>query len=223
MQIEALVSEADIGSVDTNQPVNFTVDAYPGRNFRGVVTQIRNLPQTNQNVINYDTLIAVDNADKKLRPGMTANVAIVTAEKDGVVKIPNTALRYRPPEVADPAAQMGAGGGAGLAPGGRGPSADAGAGPRRGDGGGAGRGAGGQRRGGKPPRTVYVLADDPNGKGKMPKPVQVHTGIGDGVYTEILDGLNEGDEVIIGQSTTVTATAGTAAPSNPFGGGGRRY
>src|SRR5262249_15479121 len=83
MQIDALVSEADIGGVETNQSVNFTVDAYPTRTFQGIVQQIRNSPQTNQNVITYDTVIDVDNNDLKLRPGMTANVSIITAQRNG--------------------------------------------------------------------------------------------------------------------------------------------
>ena len=100
MQIDALVSEADIGGIDTNQLVNFKVDAFPSRTFRGTVTQVRNLATTNQNVITYDTVIMVDNSDLKLRPGMTANVSIVTDERTNAMKIPNGALRFRPPEVA---------------------------------------------------------------------------------------------------------------------------
>ena len=219
MQIDALVSEADIGTIDTNQTVNFTVDAYPGRNFHGTVYQIRNFPQTNQNVVCYDTMISVDNGDKKLRPGMTANVAIVTAQQDSALRIPNTALRFRPPDAVDAsAAPAGAGGppngGAGArAAGPGGPGGPAGA-----SGGGGGRG-----RGGRAPKTIYVLADDPGGKGKIAKPVQIHTGVGDGVFTQVIDGLKEGDEVITGQGNLASAAAGPAGPSNPFGGGGRRF
>src|SRR5580693_2226245 len=100
MQIDALVSEADIGGIDTNQAVNFTVDAFPMRTFRGVVAQIRNAAQTNQNVVSYDTVITVDNADLKLRPGMTANVSIVTAQKNNALRVPNAAMRFRPPDTA---------------------------------------------------------------------------------------------------------------------------
>ena len=98
MQIDANVSEADIGNVEEGQTVNFTVDAFPDRKFAGKVIQIRNSPTTVQNVVTYDTVIEVSNPDLKLRPGMTANATIITAERDGVLKIPNAALRFRPPE-----------------------------------------------------------------------------------------------------------------------------
>lgn len=96
MQIDASVSEADVGTILEGQNVNFTVDAFPGRNFVGKVTQIRNSPTTVQNVVTYDTVIEVNNADLKLKPGMTANVSIVTAESKGIRKIPNSAFRFKP-------------------------------------------------------------------------------------------------------------------------------
>src|SRR5438874_196662 len=98
MQIDALVSEADIGGVEVGQAVNFTVDAYPYRTFRGKLSQIRYGAITNQNVVNYDCVVEVNNADLKLLPGMTANVAIVIAERQNALRIPNGALRFRPPE-----------------------------------------------------------------------------------------------------------------------------
>jgi len=98
MQITAAVAEADVGSVAVNQDVNFTVDAFPNRTFRGTVTQVRNAPKNTSNVVTYDTIISVDNQDLKLRPGMTANVSIVVAKREGVIRIPNAALRVRMPE-----------------------------------------------------------------------------------------------------------------------------
>ena len=98
MQIDANVSEADIGSVEEGQSVAFTVDAFPDRKFSGRVMQIRNSPTTVQNVVTYDTVIEVSNLDLKLRPGMTANASIITAQRSGVLKIPNAALRFRLPE-----------------------------------------------------------------------------------------------------------------------------
>jgi len=100
MQIDASVSEADVGTVEERQPVNFTVDAYPNLTFFGAVTQIRNSASNIQNVITYDTVIGVTNADFKLKPGMTATVSIITAQRTNVLKIPNAALRFRPPEPA---------------------------------------------------------------------------------------------------------------------------
>src|SRR5439155_18367471 len=92
------VSEADIGTVEEGQPVSFTVDAFTGRPFVGKVVQIRNSPIIVQNVVTYDTVIGVDNPDQKLKPGMTATVSITTAKRTGVLKIPNAALRFKPPE-----------------------------------------------------------------------------------------------------------------------------
>ncbi len=98
MQIDANVSEADVGTVETGQQVNFTVDAYPNRTFTGRVVQIRNSPVTVQNVVTYDTVIGVTNSDFKLKPGMTATVSITTAQRTNVLKVPNAALRFKPPE-----------------------------------------------------------------------------------------------------------------------------
>lgn len=98
MQIDANVSEADIGSVEEGQNVSFSVDAFPDRKFSGKVKQIRNAPTTVQNVVTYDVVIEVGNPDLKLRPGMTANASVITAERPGVLKIPNAALRFRPPD-----------------------------------------------------------------------------------------------------------------------------
>ena len=89
MQIDANVSEADIGNIEERQPVNFTVDAFPDRKFTGQVVQIRNSPTTVQNVVTYDTVIGVSNPDLKLRPGMTANASIVTAQRPNVLKVPD--------------------------------------------------------------------------------------------------------------------------------------
>src|SRR5687768_13957053 len=100
MQIEAMVSEADVGGVEEGQKVNFTVDAFAGRQFQGTVKQVRFNPSTNQNVVMYVTVVEVDNSDLKLRPGMTANASVVIGEKKNVLKIPNSALRFRPPEEA---------------------------------------------------------------------------------------------------------------------------
>jgi HlyD family secretion protein len=98
MQIIAAVSEADVGSVAVGQEVTFTVDAFPGRSFRGEVVQVRNAPKTVSNVVTYETIINVNNADLKLRPGMTANVSVIVARRDGVLRLPNAALRVRIPE-----------------------------------------------------------------------------------------------------------------------------
>jgi HlyD family secretion protein len=96
MQIDTSVDEADIGKVRVGQAAVFTVDAYPERQFRGVVAQIRNAPIITQNVVTYDVVITLENKDLKLKPGMTANVNIEVMRKDDVLKIPSAALRFKP-------------------------------------------------------------------------------------------------------------------------------
>ena len=98
MRITAAVAEADIGAVELGQTVTFTVDAFPGRTFNGEITQVRNAPKNANNVVTYETMISVDNRDLKLRPGMTANVSIIVARRDGTLRVPNAALRVRMPE-----------------------------------------------------------------------------------------------------------------------------
>jgi HlyD family secretion protein len=194
MQIDANVAEADVGGVAVDQDVEFTVDAFPTQTFHGKVVQVRNAPITVQNVVTYDTVIGVTNPDLKLKPGMTANVSIISAHRDDVLKVANSALRFRmPDESPAPSAK-------------RDPSAS------------------GRPSGGKPPaggerrieRNVYLL---PPGASK-PARVTIKTGISDGVATEIVEGLKEGDRVV----TSMTESSGaTSAPANnPFSGGPRR-
>lgn len=192
MQIDANVAEADIGGVAIDQDVEFTVDAFPSRSFQGKVVQVRNAPITVQNVVTYDTVIGVSNPEQKLKPGMTANVSIVSAHRDEALKIPNSAFRVRMPDQTPAAAPR------------RDPSA-----------GGRPRG-GGDRPERRPERTVYVLAPGAS----KPTAVTIKTGISDGIATEVLEGLKEGDRVVTG----VTESDAAATPAtNPFGGGRRRF
>jgi HlyD family secretion protein len=96
MQVDTNVSEADVGRIMVGQDSTFTVDAYPERIFHGKVSEIRNAPIIVQNVVTYDVVIQVDNKDLKLKPGMTANVSVMIAHREGVLKIPNAALRFQP-------------------------------------------------------------------------------------------------------------------------------
>jgi HlyD family secretion protein len=223
MQIDAAVDEADIGGIKEGQAVDFTVDAYPNRTFHGVVTQVRNAPTVLNNVVTYDTVIGVTNADYSLKPGMTASVSIVVAEHRNVLIIPNSALRFQPPDMSM-VEKNGMGTNA-LAAAGR-PNAafnrGAGGGFRGGEGGGF-RGEG--RRGGRGPRgagggehatirTVYVMAGDPADKAQKLKAVQVRIGITDNIDTEVLSGLQEGDQVVAGLAIPgLTSNEGT---QNPF-------
>jgi HlyD family secretion protein len=191
MQIDANVAEADVGGVAIDQDVEFTVDAFPSQTFHGKVVQVRNAPITVQNVVTYDTVIGVTNPDLKLKPGMTANVSIISAHRDDALKIPNGAFRFRmPDESPTPVVK-------------RDPS------------------PGGRQSGGKPPttrgeRSVYVLPPSSS----KPTRVTIKTGISDGVSTEIVEGLKEGDRVVTGVSESGVASATPA--TNPFGGGPRR-
>ncbi|MDD5300970.1 MAG: efflux RND transporter periplasmic adaptor subunit [Gallionella sp.] len=101
MQIDANFAEADIGSIRVGQAVRFTVDAFAGRNFQGVVKLIRLNPTTVQNVVTYDVVIDVDNPEQILLPGMTAYVSIAVAERKDVLLVPNAALRFKPANTGD--------------------------------------------------------------------------------------------------------------------------
>jgi HlyD family secretion protein len=96
MQVDTNVSESDIGEIKEGNKALFTVDAYPKRTFEGVVTQVRQSPQTVQNVVTYDVVVSVDNGDLTLKPGMTAANRVVTAQRTDVLRVPSQALRYTP-------------------------------------------------------------------------------------------------------------------------------
>ena len=197
MQIDANVAEADVGGVIEGQMVDFTVDAYPTRTFHGSVIQVRNSPTTLNNVVTYDCVIGVTNADYKLKPGMTANVSIVVAQRENALTIPNAALRFHPADNA--LVQTNA---ASTSPATNGVS--------------TGSGHRGSHPHGEHPvmHTIYVLLGaDENAR---LQPVQIKTGISDGISTEVISGLNEGDRVVTGMAVPSGAAA---AASNPFGGG----
>ena len=192
MQVDTNVDEADIGRVAFGQDVEFSVDAYPDRTFKGTVSQVRIAPITVQNVVTYDVVIKVDNDELKLKPGMTANVSIIVASKTGVLKISNAALRFKPSEKdlgksgTDQAAKEG--GRPGGAPG-KGTGRPGGS-PQV-----EGGGQGGQLDGRSAGQRSYAVWIAEGGK---PKRVPVATGITDGAFTEVTSGdLREGQEVIV--------------------------
>jgi HlyD family secretion protein len=174
MQVDTNVDEADIGRVVLDQEATFTVDSYPGQAFRGRVVQIRQAPQVLQNVVTYTTVVAVSNPELKLKPGMTANVRILVARRENALLVPNAAFRVR---LEGPEGQRGSPAGASGRPGAR-----------------VGGGSGSAMRGAPPSaeHRIWVLQDG--------KPVErtVRTGLGDGQKTEVLDGLKEGETVIVG-------------------------
>jgi HlyD family secretion protein len=97
MQVDTSVAEGDVGKISPGMHVSFSVDAYPGQRFEGAVRQVRDAAVTVQNVVTYDAVIDVDNSKRLLKPGMTATVTFTPAERNDVLRIPNAALRYRPP------------------------------------------------------------------------------------------------------------------------------
>jgi len=106
MQVDTNVDEADISKIKKGMEVNFTVDAYPDKKFKGIVSQIRLSPTVIQNVVTYNVVISVDNSHLLLKPGMTANVTFVVNSKENVIKIPNSALRFKMPDTP-PSKQQG--------------------------------------------------------------------------------------------------------------------
>jgi len=207
MRIEAQISEADVGGVEEGQAVTFTVDAFPARTFKGVVNQVRFEPVTNQGVVNYVAIVDVDNADLKLRPGMTANATVVTAKRENVLRLPNAALRFRPPEGAVVAAPERP---EGRSDGDR--KETAGSKRERGEWKGRehreGNGSGDSSR-----KTVY-LVDEKGGLRAQP----VELGISDGTWTEVVGPAStERALVVTGiQAASEKATAANSGAGSPF-------
>ncbi|MCW7538258.1 efflux RND transporter periplasmic adaptor subunit [Aquabacterium sp. A7-Y] len=189
MQVEVPVDEADIGRVQPGQAASFTVDAFPGRSLEGRVKLVRKSATTTQNVVTYTVVIAFTQAGSRLLPGMTANVRIVTDQRDAVLKVPNAALRVRLPgaeEAERPAAA-------------------------RREGAAAGRGSGGRGEGGGARSRLHLLPAE----GGEPRTVPVRLGISDGAMTEVLEGpIKEGDRVVTG----VVSAAGEGRGARPAGG-----
>ena len=157
MWIHAKVSEADIGTIKEAQRVRFQVDAYRNRSFEGEVIQVRNAPLIEDNVVHYETIIAVDNSERLLKPGMTTEVNIITDETHDVIRVRNTALRARLPDTIrpeDPPEEEGMNG------------------------------------------VVYFLEEN------QVIAKRVKTGLSDGVFTEIIEGLEPGNRLIVGLSLT---------------------
>jgi HlyD family secretion protein len=186
MQVDTNVAESDIGKLTAGMKASFTVDAYPTETFTGVVRQVRNNPQTLQNVVTYDAVIDVDNPDLKLKPGMTANCTFVYAQQDDVLKVTNAALRFRPtPDVLAMARATS------TRPTGENGTAEASQAP------------GGARQSHGATRTAGAAGDAPNRKtvwvlrDGVPRPVSIVAGLTDGAVTQVVSGgVHEGDVLI---------------------------
>jgi HlyD family secretion protein len=228
MQVWVSVNEADVGRIHPGMPVTFTVDTFANRTFTGTVRKVRPKAEMTQNVVTYLVEVSTDNSDRTLFPYLSADVRFEVIRREGVLTVPNAALRYSPPrekivpdarEAEASTASKGEGdeGGGGLAAAGvsdkprrkrdhgasNNPSSRPSSRPGNGSGGGTSGGEPESRRG-----TVWVLA------GEFLKPIHVRAGITDGTVTEIRgEGLTEGMEVVTGEIHSETAGGNT----NPFG------
>jgi HlyD family secretion protein len=206
MRIDTSFAEADIGLIREGQKARFTVDAFPNKNFTGEVQQIRLNPTNQQNVVTYNVRINVANPDHLLLPGMTAYVNIGVAKRQGVLLVPNGALRFKPADAAEKKAENGTKPASTATVGSAGPAMAPGMGAGMDGGGMAGKGAGdrkGKKRDGQS-GTVHLLDGDEI------RAVSVQLGITDTRNTEIVGGdLKEGDRVVTGENAS-----GSGKPSS---------
>lgn len=206
MLVYAKTDESDVGNIKVGKPVTFKVDAFPKETFHGVVSQVRMNATTVQNVVTYDTIVEFANPELKLFPGMTAYVTIPVATVQNVLKLPNTALRYKPPmsseEILALYRQYG------IEPGVRKTASDEAAAAEPG----AQSGGAGQNQP-RTPRTDSAVVWKLHADNSM-EPVKISLGITDHSYTEVtgvLKGeLKEGDELIIR-----SVAPKSSAPGNP--------
>ena len=226
MQVIANIDQADIGLVEQAKSVKFSVDAFPGKDFDGKIEQLRLNPVNVQNVVTYNVVIDVNNPDQKLKPGMTANLTITIDERNNVLKVPNSALRFTPQDATRQ--RTGAGAGQGQAGQGQGRRQQ-----QQGDNAAGGNSGENRFAPASAPvlpgqvRVVWVMGQ--NGK---PERRRITVGLSDGSATEVVDGdLKEGELVITGQQVSGAArTSNTQstppgfgnAPRGAGGGGGRR-
>ncbi len=248
MQVIANIDQADIGLVEQAQSVKFAVDAFPGKEFDGKLQQMRLNPQNVQNVVTYNVVIDVSNPEQKLKPGMTANLTITIDERNNVLKVPNSALRFTPTDASGQriVRTTAGGGNSGGQPtanrrqaGQQADSANAAtssSSPSQADGQAQTRGQGGEREfaSASAPvlagqtRLVWVMGQD----GK-PQSRRIKVGLTDGASTEVVEGnLQEGEMVVTGQtisgadkaqsSQTPAPGFGGAPRTGAPGGGGRR-
>src|SRR4030095_10029810 len=188
MQVIANIDQADIGLVEQAKTATFGVDAFPGKEFKGAIQQMRLNPQNVQNVVTYNVVLDVDNPEQKLKPGMTANLTITIDERNNILKVPNAALRFRPQSANG---QNGAN------------SGDTNVAQRQGRAQRNADGNSGQAENRLTPSTAPVIAGQNRlvwvlGQDGAPQPRRITVGLSDGSSTEIVSGnLQEGDVVII--------------------------
>jgi HlyD family secretion protein len=213
MQVIANIDQADIGLVEQAKSVKFSVDAFPGKDFDGKIQEMRLNPVNVQNVVTYNVVINVENPEQTLKPGMTANLTITIDERNNVLKVPNSALRFRPQNANNASGNAG-GQGQGQGQG------------RRRQGGQQGENASGAQGGADSnfaPASAPVLAGQTRivwvmGQDGKPQPRRIKVGLSDGASTEVVEGnLNEGDMVITGQTISGSSSSGATQQNRPPG------
>jgi HlyD family secretion protein len=230
MQVIANIDQADIGLVEQAKSVKFSVDAFPGKEYDGKIEQMRLNPVNVQNVVTYNVVIDVNNPEQKLKPGMTANLTITIDERNNVLKVPNSALRFVPTDASGQRlGRSGDGSGSG--------------GQRRqraqgdntnGAGGANQQSASGDQQAGQQggqsnfaPPTAPVLAGQTRmiwvmGQDGKPQSRRIKVGLSDGASTEVVEGnLVEGELVITGQTITGAARTQNTNAAPGFGGAPR--
>jgi len=240
MQVIANIDQADIGLVENAKSVKFTVDAFPGKDFDGKIQQMRLNPTNVQNVVTYNVVMDVNNPEQKLKPGMTANLVITIDERNNVLKVPNSALRFTPQDASGQKMSGNSGGAGNGAGNGSGQSRRQGANANGGqptDNATAPAGSSspaaardGQQGGSRnfAPATAPVLEGQTRivwvlGADGKPQARRIKIGLTDGAATEVVEGnLQEGEMVIIGQTITAANKAqGSQSPAPGFGGAPR--
>jgi len=217
MQVIANIDQADIGLVEQAKSATFNVDAFPGKEFKGTIEQMRLNPQNVQNVVTYNVVLDVDNPEQRLKPGMTANLTITIDERNNVLKVPNSALRFRP-QTANTQNRSNNGDNNGSNGGQR---------QNRGQ-----RNADGSNGNGQDNRLTPATAPVLSGQNRLvwvlgqdgkPQARRVTVGLSDGSATEIVSGsLQEGDVIIIGETISGQARTQTTQQAPGFGGGAQR-
>jgi HlyD family secretion protein len=230
MQVIANIDQADIGLVEQAKSVKFSVDAFPGKDFDGKIQQMRLNPQNVQNVVTYNVVIDVNNPEQKLKPGMTANLTITIDERNNVLKVPNSALRFTP---ADGTTQNGSAraGSIGNSNGQRSQGARQSTDTTNGAAASSSPSLGNSQQSGErrfapasapvlegQTRLVWVLGQD----GKL-QSRRIKVGLTDGVSTEVVEGnLQEGEMAVTGQTITSASKAQSSqTPAPGFGGAPR--
>lgn len=215
MQVIANIDQADIGLVEQAKTATFGVDAFPGKEFKGTIQQMRLNPVNVQNVVTYNVVLDVDNPEQMLKPGMTANLTITIDERNNVLKVPNAALRFRPQSATRQNRTGDSNSGQ-----------DNGGGQRQGRGQRNADGNNGQEDNRLTPSTAPVVVGQNRlvwvmGQGGKPQARRITVGLSDGSATEVVSGnLQEGDVVIIGETVSGEARTQTTQTA-PFGGGQR--